>query len=102
MRQAQDTLVTTAREAGMAEIANNVLHNVGNVLNSVNVAAGLIAGRIRDSKTQGLAKAVQLLNEHPTDLGDFLTHDPKGKMLPGYLNKLVAALAVEKQSIAEE
>lgn len=98
----QSELVTMARQAGMAEIANNVLHNVGNVLNSVNLAAGLIGGRIRNSKAQGLAKAVQLLNEHPTDLGDFLTRDPKGKKLPGYLNKLVAAIAVEKQSIAEE
>jgi signal transduction histidine kinase len=100
--EAQSALVTAARQAGMAEIANNVLHNVGNVLNSVNVSAGLIGGRIRDSKAQGLAKAVQLMNEHATDLGDFLTRDEKGKVLPGYLNKLVSALAVEKQSIAEE
>jgi signal transduction histidine kinase len=86
----------------MAEIANNVLHNVGNVLNSVNVSAGLIGDKVRESKAQGLAKAVQLMNEHATDLGDFLTRDDKGKMLPGYLNKLVAALAVEKRSITEE
>jgi signal transduction histidine kinase len=100
--QAQSELVTAARQAGMAQIANNVLHNVGNVLNSVNVSAGLIGDKVRDSKAQGLAKAVQLMNEHATDLADFLTRDDKGKMLPGYLNKLVAALAVEKQSITEE
>jgi transcriptional regulator with GAF, ATPase, and Fis domain len=58
--EAQSELVITARRAGMAEISNNVLHNVGNVLNSVNVSAGLIGGRIRDSKVQGLANAVQL------------------------------------------
>ena len=72
-------LTDASRQAGMAEIANNVLHNVGNVLNSVNVSAGLISGRVRDSKAQGLAKVAQLLNEHATDLGDFLTHDAKGK-----------------------
>jgi signal transduction histidine kinase len=99
---AQSKLVITARQAGMAEIANNVLHNVGNVLNSVNVSAGLIGGRIRDSKAQGLAKAVRLMNEHATDLGDFLTRDERGKALPGYLNKLVAALAEERQSITDE
>jgi ligand-binding sensor domain-containing protein/signal transduction histidine kinase len=102
MRQAQDTLVTTARQAGMAEIANNVLHNVGNVLNSVNVSAGLICAKLRDSKSAALAKAVNLMNEHASDLGSFITADERGKALPGYLNKLVAALAQEKQGIAEE
>jgi two-component system NtrC family sensor kinase len=102
LHEAQSELVTTARQAGMAEIANNVLHNVGNVLNSVNVSAGLIGGRMRDSKVQGLAKAVQLINEHTTDLPDFLTRDERGKAFPGYLNKLVAALAEEKQSITDE
>ena len=102
MRQAQDTLVTTARQAGMAEIANNVLHNVGNVLNSVNVSAALIGSKLRDSKSAGLAKAVNLMNEHAADLGTYITLDERGKALPGYLNKLVAALAQEKQGIGEE
>jgi NO-binding membrane sensor protein with MHYT domain len=102
LKEAQGELVTTARQAGMAEIANNVLHNVGNVLNSVNVSAGLIGARMRDSKTQGLVKAVQLMNDHAADLGDFFARDEKGKALPGYLNKLVATLAAEKQSIAQE
>jgi signal transduction histidine kinase len=95
-------LSDASRNAGMAEIANNVLHNIGNVLNSVNVSAGLISCKLRASKAEGLAKAVQLMNRHATDLGDFLTHDEKGKALPRYLNRLVAALAAEKQGIAEE
>jgi ligand-binding sensor domain-containing protein/signal transduction histidine kinase len=102
MREAQDTLVTTARQAGMAEIANNVLHNVGNVLNSVNVSAELIGSKLRDSKSAGLAKAVSLMNEHSSDLGAFITADERGKALPGYFNKLVAALAQEKQAVADE
>lgn len=102
LHAAQSELLTKSRQAGMAEIANNVLHNVGNVLNSVNVSAGLVSGKISDSKAQGLGKVVQLMNEHAADLGDFLTHDEKGKLLPGYLNKLVAALAAEQQSIVEE
>lgn len=102
LHEAQSELLTTAREAGMAEIANNVLHNVGNVLNSVNVSAGLIGGWVRHSKAQGLAKAVQLMNEHATNLGDFFSRDQRGKALPGYLDKLVVALAAEKQGIVEE
>jgi PAS domain S-box-containing protein len=95
-------LIGASRQAGMAEIANNVLHNVGNVLNSVNVSAGLIGDKVRDSKTQGLARVVQLMNDHAAALGAFLTSDERGKVLPGYLNKLVVALAAEKRSIAEE
>jgi PAS domain S-box-containing protein len=102
LEQLHKQLSDASRQAGMVEIANNVLHNIGNVLNSVNVSAGLISGRLRASKADGLAKAVQLMNRHATDLSDFLTHDKKGKTLPAYLNKLVEALAVEKQGIAEE
>ena len=102
IQQAQAELVAAAHQAGKAEIATNVLHNVGNVLNSVNLSASLVSSQVRDSKAQGLAKAVQLINEHAADLGDFLTRDEKGKLLPGYLNKLVAALALEQQSIVEE
>lgn len=95
-------LLEASRKAGMAEIANNVLHNVGNVLNSVNISAEQVSRKMHASKSQGLAKAVQLINEHAADLGDFMTCDEKGKLLPGYLNQLVEALAAEQQSIVEE
>jgi signal transduction histidine kinase len=102
LHDAQSELLATARQAGMAEIASNVLHNVGNVLNSVNVSADLVNSRMRDSRAQGLAKAVQLMNEHAADLGEFLTRDERGKLLPAYLSKLSAALATEQQGIVEE
>ena len=102
LRQAQSELVTTARQAGMAEIATNVLHNVGNVLNSVNVSAGLIASNLRASKIQGLTRSVQLMNEHADDLGTFLATDAKGRMLPGYLGQLSQVLVTEQQGVIEE
>jgi signal transduction histidine kinase len=102
MGRMQSELRDKSRQAGMAQIATNVLHNVGNVLNSVNISAGLVSSRVRDSKARGLAKAVQLINDHAADLGDYLTRDEKGKLLPGYLNKLAAALAEEQQGVVEE
>ena len=99
---AQRQLLENARQAGMAEIATNVLHNVGNVLNSVNVSAELIAGKVRDSESAGLARAVKLFDEHAADLGDYLTMDPRGKMLPAYLKQLTQALDEERRSIAAE
>jgi signal transduction histidine kinase len=102
LRGTQAQLVDTARQAGMAEIAVNVLHNVGNVLNSVNVSASLVGQKVRGSKSAGLRKAVALMHEHAADLGDFLTLDARGKALPGYLDKLATALESERVSIDEE
>ncbi|MBD9463408.1 DAHL domain-containing protein [Pseudomonas sp. Pdm06] len=102
LKDTQSELMDTARQAGMAEIATNVLHNVGNVLNSVNISADLVSRKLRSSKALGLGKAMQLINEHTDDLGHFLTEDAKGKLLPGYLNQLVEAIASEQQSLTEE
>ncbi|BBP64717.1 hypothetical protein PHLH5_22580 [Pseudomonas sp. Cab53] len=100
--EAQTQLVAVARQAGMAEIATNVLHNVGNVLNSVNVCAEVLTQKLRTSKALGLGKAMQLMNQHTEDLGHFISQDEKGRLLPGYLNQVVEALAVEQKSMAEE
>lgn len=102
LKDTQSELLDTARQAGMAEIATNVLHNVGNVLNSVNISADLVTRKLRSSKAQGLGKAMQLINAHQDDLGVFLTQDEKGKLLPGYLNQLVDAIALEQQGMTDE
>ncbi|AZF56988.1 DAHL domain-containing protein [Pseudomonas sp. R11-23-07] len=102
LKDAQSELLDSARQAGMAEIATNVLHNVGNVLNSVNISADLVSRKLRSSKAQGLGKAMQLINAHQGDLGTFLTEDEKGKLLPAYLNQLVDAIASEQQGMSDE
>jgi predicted ATPase/signal transduction histidine kinase len=97
LEETQAQLVTTARRAGMAEIANNVLHNVGNVLNSINVSANVLRGNIVNSRIEGLTRAVDLINEHKHDLPAFIENDPRGKALWPYLNQLVSALRSEQQ-----
>ena len=52
LAQAQRSLMLASRQAGMAEVATGVLHNVGNVLNSVNVSATLLRDQVRKSETQ--------------------------------------------------
>ena len=78
-------LLDAARRAGMAEVATGVLHNVGNVLNSVNVSATLVVERLRRSKVAELGRAVEMMNRDGADLGDFLSEDQKGKQLGGFL-----------------
>lgn len=102
LRETQSELLATARQAGRAEIATNVLHNVGNVLNSVNVSASVISGTLRRSRLAGLVRALAMLKEHEGDIGDFLTRDEKGRMLPGYLAAVGDAMSKEHQGMAEE
>jgi signal transduction histidine kinase len=102
LKAAQSELVGTARKAGMAEVATNVLHNVGNVLNSVNVSAGVLRRLIGNSKAGNLSLAVKLLNEHADDLGEYLVKDEQGRLLTLYLEKLAAALEDERQQVQEE
>jgi two-component system, NtrC family, sensor kinase len=78
-------LLEVSRQAGMAEVATGVLHNVGNVLNSVNVSATLVADSLRVSKVDNLVRAVALLREHEAELASFLESDPRGKHLIDYL-----------------
>jgi len=94
-------LLSASRQAGMAEVATNVLHNVGNVLNSVNVSASIVSERIRKSKCAGLARVAALLNEHAPDMATFLTGS-QGKHLPDYLQELAAELIAERDVASTE
>ncbi len=102
LRFSQQKLLETSRLAGMAEVATGVLHNVGNVLNSVNVSAGLVVEKLRRSKVSKLGKAAALLTGRNGDLGDYLTHDPSGQKLPGYLTKLSQYLVEENTQLLSE
>jgi signal transduction histidine kinase len=95
-------LVDVSRRGGMAEIATNVLHNVGNVLNSVNVSTGLIVDSVKKSRTSSLARVVVLLREHAHDLGEFITNDPRGKHLPAHLAQLSEHLLADQETIVRE
>jgi signal transduction histidine kinase len=99
---ANQRLVETSRRAGMAEVAAGVLHNVGNVLTSVNVSAAEVAEKVKGSKLPGLGRAVSLLREHEGDLARFLSEDPRGRELPGYLSALADQLSAEQVAVARE
>ena len=90
-----------SRQAGMAEVATGVLHNVGNVLNSVNVAAGVLSDRLNNSKASGVSKLSKLLAEQG-DLGRFVAEDERGRQIPGYLQKLAEHLEKEQADMRKE
>jgi signal transduction histidine kinase len=95
-------LLDTSRLTGMAEVATNVLHNVGNVLNSANVSASIVADKVRHSRAGSLSKVVAALEAHADDLPAYLTADGKGKHLPRFLGALAGHLAGEQEEVLRE
>ncbi|MFN0172249.1 MAG: ATP-binding protein [Bryobacteraceae bacterium] len=99
---AQQRLVELSRQAGMAEVATGVLHNVGNVLNSVNVAATIALEKLQRSRVEKLVTVAGLLQEHEGDLGLFVREDSKGGRVLPYLTKLAQHLVQEKDGMMSE
>jgi PAS domain S-box-containing protein len=89
---ANTRLVDLSRRAGMAEVASSVLHNVGNVLNTVNVSTALLAERLRDSRAANLSRAVDLLDASPEERGKVMT----------YLKGVAAELVGERGALQGE
>ena len=86
----------------MADVASTVLHNVGNVLNSVKVAAGVVESCIKDSSVVLVNRIADLLAGHDGGVENFLTQDPKGKRIPGTIQKLAPHLLDEQQKMLKE
>lgn len=102
LRNVSKQLIETAHQAGKAEIATSVLHNVGNVLNSVNVSAGLIQDNVLKSSTNNLTKAIDVMEQHLDDIGDYVTRDNRGKHLPRFLIDVSNQISTEEDEILEE
>ncbi|RPI61606.1 MAG: sensor histidine kinase, partial [Lysobacterales bacterium] len=99
LEKAQGRLVDLSRRAGMAEVASGVLHNVGNVMNSVNVGASVAREAVSALPVEGLTRAVALLEQNAGRIGEYLATDSAGRKLPSYLRTLGTTLAGEKRAI---
>lgn len=99
LRDTQAELMETSRKAGMADVANSVLHNVGNVLNSLNVSASVITERVREMRVSKLQQCITMVLNHQGDLSDFLSNDEKGRIIPSYLPNLVDHITGDQQQI---
>ena len=102
LEEAHKKLVLSSRLAGMAEVATSVLHNVGNVLTSINISSSMIMDRVRRSKVANLGKAAALVQDHADDLPAFFSSDPKGRQLPGYLSAMADLLVKDHADMLEE
>ncbi len=88
-------VLDSAHRAGMAEIASEVLHNVGNAVNSANCSVELLDERLGRSKVGGLGRAASLLREQVPNAADFFGKDPRGAKLVEYIANLSTNLQTE-------
>jgi C4-dicarboxylate-specific signal transduction histidine kinase len=101
LRMAQEQVVETAHRAGMADVASEVLHNVGNILNSINVSTTQMTEIISESRVTSLERVTQMLNEHREDLATFLTQDAKGRHIPVFLTEASRLMKEEEDRMVQ-
>ncbi|MBN1204656.1 MAG: hypothetical protein JXB05_07000 [Myxococcaceae bacterium] len=97
----QRQLVEAAHLAGRAEVAVSVLHNVGNVLNSLNINATLTAEALRELPLQKLTRTCELIARHREEPG-WLREDPRGKLVPAFLEQLGQELEKERNRLVAQ
>lgn len=101
LEDAYKQLMDASRKAGMAEVAIDVLHNVGNALNSVNISATLVTEKMENSEVETLRKISDMLKAHPDDMIEFLTNDPKGSSIPEFVMELSDILIKEREDVLQ-
>lgn len=98
----QQKFLISAREAGMADIATNVLHNVENILNSINVSIVSIHEQLNNSIINDLQEVSRLLKQHKKTIADYISKDKNGKYIPEFISKIYEKLNSEKIIITNE
>ena len=95
-------LVQASRQAGMADVASSVLHNVGNVLTSINVSTDILLKTLKKPMVGDVCRIASMFHEHQDNLEAFLTQDSKGKQIPSYLGMVAESLSGSHQTIQSE
>jgi signal transduction histidine kinase len=88
--------------AAVSEMETCVLHNVGNVLNSLNVSVTLLRDNLKKSRLSDVGRVAELLRTHQGDLASFLTNDSKGQRVIDFMTQLAEKLTREQLIQAKE
>ncbi|KTC99116.1 sensor histidine kinase [Legionella erythra] len=100
--KAQENLITASHQAGMAEVTISVLHNIGNVLNSVGVSVEMMEEHMSSLMFKKIALLIDMLKAHESNLLDFFQHDEQGKLLPAYLSVLFEEIQSHQATVKGE
>jgi signal transduction histidine kinase len=96
LKQVQKELLIKATEAGRAQMAAVVLHNIGNAVTPAMVQVD----QMKNDELKGIASYLDRcwseFKDHAADLGRYVTEDPRGKQVAAYVETLIQEL--EKHS----
>jgi len=87
-RRLQKQLMEASHQSGMAEVATGVLHNVGNVLNSLGISVSTAQAHIQAAPQERLERIAAMLDGQKEQTAEFIANDPRVKVLPEYLRAL--------------
>lgn len=102
MAQINQQLIDASHKSGMSEVMTGVLHNVGNILNSLQVSTRLVAGKLKEGRLGRLREAAEILKQHQPDLVGFLTENPQGQQFVDYLDVLSKKLLDDRDQLLQE
>lgn len=91
-----------SRLVGRSEVATGILHDVGNVLNSVKTSMQTATGRVEQMPTDDLHGVSELLAAHEGKLGDFFARDPRAAAVPSFLRELAEQIVALRSEVGLE
>lgn len=102
LNDSQNELLEYANQAGKAEIATGVLHNIGNILTSTLVLSGVHKQKVLNDLPEKTQKITNLLEEHDENLQTFLFETQKGAAIIEYFKKLPASLKAQREDYLKD
>ncbi|MDH5694424.1 MAG: ATP-binding protein, partial [Gammaproteobacteria bacterium] len=102
LKMAQESLVESAHKAGMAEFSTGVLHNIGNLLNSVALSGERMQTALDDNLHHGVKKLRNFLEDEAQDVTVAIKNAEKGSLFIDYIKRLEEEISQERDEIGQE
>lgn len=83
-----ENLTDSVHKAAVVKLSAYIKHNIGNVLNNINVSVNMIYEKLDNTPLNKLLPLMELLKQHSDDLASFFKNDEKGKHILEYLIEL--------------
>ena len=99
-RRLQKQLVEASHLSGMAEVATGVLHNVGNVLNSLGISASTAQAHVQTAPIERIERIAAMLEEQRAGL--LAVTSERWKIMPEYLLALSAQMRRDAELVQHE
>ncbi len=101
-RRMQEEALKQAFKHGRLEVMDDLLHNVGNAINSVATGVDTLYGWLEDNELVRRFSAVsKLAQEHERDWTSWLEHDAQGRQVRPFLVSLVHDLTREHDDLRQ-